>query len=379
MKNKLGGKYMKKSTKRIGILTGGGDCPGLNAVIRAVTKTAITYHNMEVIGFKDGYDGLINNKHLSLKFDDVSGILTTGGTILGTSNKANPFAVVTKKNNKYITTDMSNVCVKNYKKLKLNALVCIGGDGTITIANQLAKKGLNIVGIPKTIDNDLCGTDFTFGFNTAVTTAAEAIDKLHTTAQSHHRVMLIEIMGRYAGWLTLYSGVASGSDIIIIPEIPYEIEEICRVVKERSKKGKRFSIVAVAEGAKPKKGKMVVSKIIKDSPDPIRLGGIADKIADDIDKLTNLETRVTVLGHLQRGGTPTPYDRVLASEYGKHAADLIAKNQFDKMVALQGNKITAIPLSKAINTLKKVPRNHHLIQTAIAVGTSFGSPNFGPK
>ncbi|MFC2140332.1 6-phosphofructokinase [Candidatus Auribacterota bacterium] len=362
----------EKRIKKIGILTGGGDCPGLNAVIRAAAKTAMSIYGMEVIGFKDGFQGLIDNDYKKLSFPDVSGILTQGGTILGTSNKADPFATAANKEGKLTLIDRSNICLKNYKQLKLEALICIGGDGTMAISSKLSKMGLNIVGVPKTIDNDLAETDFTFGFDSAVTTAAEAIDKLHSTAQSHHRVMIIEIMGRYAGWLTLYSGVASGSDIIIIPEIPYDINKICEVVKERNKRGKRFSIIAVAEGAKPKGGKMVVGKVIKDSPDPIRLGGIAQKIAHDIETFTELETRVTTLGHLQRGGTPTPHDRILATRYGKKATELVVKKSFSKMVALKRNNITAVSLQKAVDKLKLVPKNHPIIQVAKSVGTSFG-------
>ena len=355
--------------KRIGVLTGGGDCPGLNAVIRAVSKTAILEFSYEVIGFKDGYEGLIENKCRQLDFSDVSGILTLGGTILGTSNTADPFHYFIKKN---VSKNLSKQALENIKKNKIEALVCIGGDGTLHIANKLCKLGAPIIGIPKTIDNDLSATDRTFGFDTAVATATDAIDKLHTTAQSHHRVMVVEVMGRYAGWIALESGVAGGGDIILIPEIPFDMNKICEVVKNRNRKGKRFSIIVVAEGAKQKGGKMVVKKVVKHSPDPFRLGGIGKHLAEIIDKKTHLETRVTVLGHLQRGGTPTAYDRILATKYGTKAAQLAKQKKYGQMVCLRGIDICSVSLRKATAKIRKVPKNHPLIKAAICVGTSFG-------
>lgn len=355
--------------KKIGILTGGGDCPGLNAVIRAVSKTLLLNYNFEVFGFKDGFEGLVENKFRKLENIDVSGILTLGGTILGTSNTADPFHFETKKNT---FKDLSSQVLSNLKKNKINSLVCIGGDGSLNIAYKLYKLGVPLIGIPKTIDNDLSSTDRTFGFDTAVATATDAIDKLHTTAQSHHRVMVIEVMGRYTGWIALEAGVAGGGDIILIPEIPFDMNKICEVVKNRNKKGKRFSIIVAAEGAKEKGGKMVVDQIIKNSPDPIRLGGIGKYVADKIQKKTNLETRVTVLGHLQRGGSPTAYDRILATKYGTKAAELIAEEKHGQMVALKGSEIISVPLKDAVSKLKTVPKNHPLIKSAINVGTSFG-------
>ncbi|MBU3911222.1 MAG: ATP-dependent 6-phosphofructokinase [Candidatus Omnitrophica bacterium] len=360
---------MQGSKKRIGVLTGGGDCPGLNAAIRAVTKTAMLNYGMEVVGIKDGFVGLIENKYVILSYEDVSGILTDGGTFLGASNKANPFKYADVSGR---TKDVSDLLISNVRMLKLDSLVCIGGDGTLTVAYRLYKRGLRIVGVPKTIDNDLMATDTTIGFDSAVITATEAIDKLHTTAQSHHRVMVIEVMGRYAGWLALCSGVAGGGDIIIIPEIPYDIKKVCQIVKERHKRGKRFSIVVISEGARPRGGKIVIKKIIKDSAEPVRLGGIGNKIADDIEAITGLETRVTVLGHLQRGGTPSPFDRMLATRLGTFSCDLAAKGEFGKMAALRGRDIVAVSLKDAVKHNRLVNPRDSMITAAKAVGTSFG-------
>ncbi len=355
--------------KRIGVLTGGGDCPGLNAAIRAVTKTAILHYGMEVLGIKDGYLGLIENRYTTLSYEDVSGILTEGGTLLGSSNKANPFGYPSPSGK---LRDLSGAVLENVKMMELDGLVCIGGDGTLTVAYKLYKKGLRLVGIPKTIDNDLGATDVTIGFDSAVITATEAIDKLHTTAQSHHRVMVIEVMGRYAGWLGLYAGMAGGGDIIIIPEIPYDIDKVCKRVTERHKSGKRFSIVVISEGARPKGGNMVVKKIVKDSAEPVRLGGIGNKIASDIENLTGLETRVTVLGHLQRGGSPSPFDRMLATRLGTFACGLLARGKFGRMAALKGQDIRAVELKDAVRSIRRVSRSHPIIKSGLAVGTSFG-------
>ncbi len=353
-------------TKRIGILTGGGDCPGLNAAIRAVVKTAIFCHQMEVIGIEDGYEGLIENKTRRLETKDVSGILTYGGTILGTSNRANPFAYGEEKG------DVSQKAFKNFRSLKLDALVCIGGDGSLHIAHELNQLGMPIVGIPKTIDNDVDATDFTIGFDSAVAVATEAIDNIHSTAESHHRVMIIELMGRYTGWVALHAGVAGGGDIILIPEIPYKIEKICQEVKRRSKFGKRFSIVVVAEGVKFEDKELVIKRKVKASTDPIRLGGVSYMIARQIEELTGLETRVIILGHLQRGGKPTDFDRILATQFGKKAVDLITAEKFGYMSSLQSGKITAVSIKSAIRNLKKVNLDSPLIEAARGVGTCFG-------
>jgi 6-phosphofructokinase 1 len=358
--------------KKIGILTGGGDCPGLNAVIRAITKPAIQEFGMAVIGFEDGYLGLIEKRFRKLSNKDVSGILTRGGTILGTSNRANPFQYPVLKRGKTIYEDDSKKVLRNFQKMGLEGLIAIGGDGTLKIAFDFFKMGMRVVGVPKTIDNDLDQTDFTFGFDSAVSVATEAVDRLHTTAESHDRVMVLEVMGRYAGWIALYAGVAGGGDIILIPEIPFDIHRVCSKVKERVRNGKRFSIVVVAEGALPKRGKQVVMRMVKESTDPVRLGGISAQVARQIEELTGLESRFTVLGHLQRGGPPTSFDRLLATRFGYEALQLLLQGHFGKMVALQGNQIKAVPLSKSVGRLKQVPQNHPLVRTARAMGTSFG-------
>lgn len=362
----------KAAVKNMGILTAGGDCPGLNAVLRGVVKTAIFEYGMRVRGFKDGYAGLVNDQSVRLDSGDVSGILTLGGTILGSCNKTNPFRHPVKRKGKTVYIDVSKKVLQTMKKHRLGALVCIGGDGTLNIANKLYKLGVPVIGVPKTIDNDLNETYMTFGFDSAVQTATEAVDKIHTTAMSHHRAMVIELMGRYAGWIALEAGLAGGADIILIPEIPFDMEAVCKRVQQRSRKGKRFSIVVVAEGAKSKGGKMVVKQIVKDSTDPYRLGGIGQFVATEIEKSTGIPTRVTVLGHLQRGGTPTAFDRVLATRYGTEAAHLIARNDFGKMVALKGNEIVAVPLERATGAPRLVPVNSSLIKAARCVGTCFG-------
>ncbi|MBN1541911.1 6-phosphofructokinase [candidate division KSB1 bacterium] len=358
--------------RQVGVLTGGGDCPGLNAVIRAVTKSLILQNNVRVIGFEDGFDGLICRKPVDLSYDAVSGILQTGGTILGTSNKANPFRHAVEKNGKLEYEDRSKEVLDYVHELKLDALVCIGGDGTMAISKKLIEIGVPVVGVPKTIDNDIYHTDMTFGYDTAVSIAADAIDRVHTTAQSHHRVMLVEVMGRYAGWLTLSAGIAGGADIILLPELEYDLDVVCERCIARSHKGRRFSIIAVSEGAKPIGGKHVVSRIVEDSPDQIRLGGIAIKLGNDIEDQTGLETRATVLGHLQRGGSPTAFDRVLATRYGVAAAELVARGEFNQMVALQGNEIVSVPISEVGGKTRTVPLDSSLIAAAKAVGTSMG-------
>ncbi|MGE5329648.1 MAG: 6-phosphofructokinase [Deltaproteobacteria bacterium] len=356
----------------IGVLTGGGDCPGLNAVIRAVVKTAVGKYGIKVIGFKDGYRGLVLDECREIKMEDVSGILDKGGTILGTSNKDNPFKYMVTSKEPVEYRDMSDTCVENLVKHGIDCLITIGGDGTLTSARDFARKGLNVIGVPKTIDNDLSATDITFGFNTAVTTATEALDKLHTTAESHHRVMILEVMGRYAGWIALESGIAGGADVIIIPEIPYDINKICEKIIDRKTKGKNFSIIVVAEGAKPVDGDVVVAKVMANSPDPIRLGGIGNRLAEQIEKNIGFETRVTVLGHLQRGGQPTPYDRILSTRYGAKAVELAVEGKFGMMVSLKGADITEVTLEEAVGKLKQVPPDHDLIKTGRKMGLCFG-------
>lgn len=346
--------------KKIGILTGGGDCPGLNAVIRAVVKKSIRY-NWEIIGIKNGWRGLINGEMELLTDYTVSGILPKGGTIIGTS-RTNPF------NNE---GDVQKV-IDNIKKFGLNAIVAIGGDDTLGVAKHLHEQGIPVVGIPKTIDNDLSGTDYTFGFDTAVSIVTEAIDRLHTTAESHHRVIVVEVMGRHAGWIATMAGIAGGADEILIPEVPFGIEEVCKNLRERYNRGKKFSIIAVAEGAQPKEptltiqssekdvsGHNIGSKLItqaqeKDAFGHVRLGGIGQYLAKEIEKRMDVETRVTVLGHVQRGGSPTAHDRVLATRFGIAAVELIKNDDFGKMVALQGNKIANVSLEEAVSKSKTV-------------------------
>jgi phosphofructokinase-like protein len=361
-----------RSIKSIAVMTGGGDCPGLNAVIRAVTKTAIKKFGLEVWGIQDGYLGLIEDRMNMLTYDDVSNILTVGGTILGSSNVANPFKYPVTTGKQKHFRDVSDKCIKVLRGHNIDALICIGGDGTMASAAKFVKKGVTVIGVPKTIDNDLYGTDITFGFNTAVTTATEAIDKIHTTASSHHRVMIVEVMGRYAGWIALHAGVASGSDIILMPEIPYRLDKICDFVLARSKRGRRFSIIVAAEGAKETGGEMVVAKKLPFSPDPIRLGGVAVKLAKQINERTGLDCREVVLGHVQRGGTPTPFDRVLATNFGYTAIELLMNGVKGHLVVLKDGKLSSISLLKVSGRIKTVPKNHHLIKAALAVGTSFG-------
>jgi len=358
--------------KVIGVVTAGGDCPGLNAVIRAVVKTAIGQYQMQVYGVEDGFQGFIENRLRKFCDADVSGILTQGGTILGTSNRHNPFRFPRKACDETVFEDRSDEGIANMEAFGIEALVCIGGDGTLSIAKELKDKGASVVGVPKTIDNDLAETDVTFGFDSAVSVATDAVDRLHTTAQSHHRVMVIEVMGRYAGWLALGAGVAGGGDVILIPEIPYRLEKICKRLWEREQQGKRFSIVVVAEGAKAEGGELVVKKVVKDSPETLRLGGVGKVVADQIEDTMGVETRVTVLGHLVRGGSPTAFDRILATRFGNEAVNLVAQRDFGKMVAIRGQEIVSVEIEKAVKEQRLVPPDSPLVRTARAVGSSFG-------
>lgn len=362
---------MKKG-KKIAILTGGGDCPGINAVIRAVTKKAILEYDMQVIGIMDGYEGMIKNLNRPLNYEDVSGILTVGGTILHTSKTANPYRYVVEKRGKIVFKDVSKTAIENIKKLDIECLVCIGGDGTLAIAHRLFEDRIPIVGVPKTIDNDIRGTDITFGFDSAVYIATEGIDRIHSTAQALHRVMIVEVMGHRAGWIALHAGIAGGGDIILIPEIPFDIETIANKVKERNRKGKRFSIVVVAEGARPRGGEVVIQRIVKRSPEPIRLGGIGFVLGSQLEKLTGIETRTVVMGHLQRGGSPTPFDRVLATRLGTRAVDLIVNKEFGYMVAVKGNSLGKVSLKEVSRGPRTVPSDEPLIEVARNVGTCFG-------
>lgn len=356
--------------KKVAILTAGGDCPGLNAVIRAITKTAIEKYGVEVIGFQEGYRGLVENRWVPLTSNTVRGIIDKGGTILGSSNKDNPFKFLKTRDSKPV--DMSGHCIDLLKKHGVDCLFVIGGDGTLTSGRDFSRLGFPVIAVPKTIDNDLNATDVTFGFNTAVTTVTEAIDKLKTTSESHNRVAVVEIMGRYAGWLTLEAGIAGAASVILIPEIPYDLDKVCEAIRERTDNGKHYTIVAVSEGAKPKDGDVVVRKVLKYSPDAIRLGGIANKLADDIEERLGIETRATVLGHIQRGGQTSPYDRVLSTRYGVKAMELAMQGVFGKMVAMVDGKVTYVSLEEAVGQLKTVPTNHELINVARTMGISFG-------
>lgn len=329
--------------KKIGILTGGGDCPGLNPVIRAVVRKGLI-EGYEIIGIKNGWKGLVENDTMPLNLDTVSGILPKGGTILGTS-RTNPY----KKEG-----DVQKV-KDNFKKMGLDCLVATGGEDTLGVASKLTKDGIpNIVGVPKTIDNDLSCTDYTFGFDTALNIATECIDRLHTTAESHHRIMVAEVMGRHAGWIAIEAGIAGGADVILIPEIPIDMDEVCANIQKRHARGKTFSIVVVAEGAQFKDKSLVLQEEKLDAFGHVRLGGIGDALAREIEKRTGYETRVSVLGHIQRGGTPTAFDRVLGTRFGVKAVELIKNKKFGRMAALSGNKIIDVPLEDAVKALKTV-------------------------
>jgi len=337
-------------TKRIGILTAGGDSPGLNAAIRGVAKTSILEYGWEVFGFIDGFKGIINEQYINLDERSVSGIMTVGGTILGTSREK-PF----KNKPHEFNINKPKRIIETYEKMNLDCIVCLGGNGTQKTAHKLAEIGLNVIGMPKTIDNDVWGTDQTFGFDSAVNICTDAIDRLHSTGNSHKRIMVIEIMGHNAGWLSLYSGIAGGGDLILLPEIPYDDQVIADYLVSRSNVGKPYSIVVVAEGIdKPKKK------------------GAGAYIAQKIEEMTGIETRETVLGYIQRGGTPSPMDRVLATRYGGHAADLINREKFGYMVSLRDDKITEIPLSEVAGKLKLVDPKMNLIKKAKRLGVCFG-------
>ena len=365
---------MAKEIKKIALLTGGGDCPGLNAVIRAITKTAILNYGYEVIGYKFGYRGLYNNDFIPLTLDKVSDILSKGGTILYSSNKDNLFDYQVEENGKIVKKDVSDVAVENMKKEGVDVLFVIGGDGTLTSARDFARKGVNVIGVPKTIDNDLASTEVTFGFNTSIDIVAEALDRLRTTAEYHHRVMICEVMGRNAGWIALEGGIAGNADIILLPEIPYDLNKIVEKIEERKKEGKLHTIIVVSEGAKPKGGDITVAKVVADSPDPIRLGGVGNKIAEDLEKmLPKQEVRCTVLGHLQRGGTTCTYDRILSTRYGAAAVELMREGKFGRMVCLKGDTIISDSLENVIGQKSKlVDPNGELVTISRKMGISFG-------
>ncbi|MCP3678644.1 MAG: ATP-dependent 6-phosphofructokinase [Deltaproteobacteria bacterium] len=361
--------------KKILIVTGGGDAPGLNAVIRAVVKHAVGTLEWDVVGSIGAFNGVLNDpiQIMPLDLKAVSGLLVRGGTIIGTSNKGGPFEFPIRNGaGELETVDRSEELLKRLHELGIYAVINIGGDGSQDISQRLFEMGLNIVGVPKTIDNDLCSTEMTFGFQTAVETATEAIDKLQTTAESHDRVMVLEVMGRYAGWIALASGIAGGADVILIPEIPYHIEKICERIRLRDKRGMRFAIVVVAEGAFPKGGAPLIEEERKPGqPNPL-LGGIGRWVSGQIKERLGVDTRVTVLGHLQRGGVPAPMDRLLATRFGTAAVDLIKEEKFGNIVCLQKEDIVAVPIKKAIHQYRVVAEDHNLIRTARELGISLG-------
>lgn len=354
---------------RVGLLTGGGDCPGLNAVLRAVGKSLLLQYDAEIFGFEEGFLGLIERRARSLNYRDLSGILNLGGTILGTHNRANPMSFYGLGGE-----DVSDSVAEYVNELGLDCIVALGGDGTMSICHELSLKGVNFVGVPKTIDNDLMATERTFGFDTAVSIATDAIDRLQTTGQSHQRIMILETMGRYTGWLALHAGIAGGGDIILIPEIPYDLEEVASVCRAREAKQK-FTVIVIAEGAKQKDGTMTVREVDESSPDPIRLGGVANVLRNQLEDLTHSEIRSMVLGHIQRGGSPTAFDRMFATQLGSYAAALVSSKRYNRMVAVQDNRLTSVPLKDVAHQTRVVPTNHVAIASALAIGTSFGDPD----
>lgn len=359
---------MAQTIQTIGIANGGGDCPGLNAVIRGAARAAILGYGWRVVGITDGFDGLIwPERSVPLTMEAIAGILPRGGTILGTTNRGNPFHYATQEDGKTVSHDYSLTCCENMRLLGLDALVVIGGDGTLTIARDLGRLGIPIVGVPKTIDNDLFATEVTFGFDTALHVATDAIDRLHTTAESHGRVMVIEVMGRDAGWIALHSGIAGGADVILIPEIPFTIETVCEKIREREITGKKFSLVVVAEGAKLPK----LDPTGKPFPPP-RPGQVGNLIGEAIRTVLNKDVRVTVLGHIQRGGSPSPFDRILATRFGVEAVELIARGNFGQMVCLRCGEIESVPLDEAVGESRRVDPASGMVRAAQAVGITFG-------
>ena len=425
---------MSQAKKRLAVLTGGGDCPGLNAVIRAVVKTALNngyeifgiengfnglvtgrmglmdykdvsgilprggtilgttnrdnpfkfaveengelvYYDKraEIFGIENGFNGLVTGRMGLMDYKDVSGILPRGGTILGTTNRDNPFKFAVEENGELVYYDKRAEVLANLEKHGIEALVVIGGDGSLNIAARLAKEcGIKVVGVPKTIDNDLPCTERTFGFDTAMAMATEALDRIHTTAESHHRVMALEVMGRYAGWIALHSGIAGGADVILIPEIPYSINSVIGKIRARQAAGKQFSIIVVAEGARPVGGEMSIARMVKGSFEPIRLGGAGEKLVREIEEKTGIESRCTVLGYLQRGGTPTPFDRVLSTRYGVAAAEACMRKEYNVMVSLQNDKIVTEPIEKVASEPRLVPVDSDIIRTGRQMGLCFG-------
>lgn len=357
--------------KRIGVMTSGGDCPGLNAAVRAVVKSAINNYGYEVIGFRDGYRGLVQNRFEKLQLSDVSGILDKGGTILGTTNRFNPFNVPFDRDGEKTFRDMSDRIRENLQMHDISCLIVIGGDTTIRYADILAGKGIPVIAIPKAIENDVYGTDISFGFMTAVNTATRAIDKLHSTAEAHHRIMILEVMGRFTGWVALESGLAGGADVILIPEIQYDINKVARAILERRNAGKGFSIIITAEGARPLDDQLKEHHEVS-IDDFTFQGGTSNLLAKELERLTSIETRITVLGYLQRGGDPSPYDRILATRFGATAVNMIENGETNKMVCVDHHQIKSIPLKETAGKIKLVSPESELAEIARDMGVSFG-------
>lgn len=356
----------------MGVVTAGGDCPGMNAALRAVVKAAEHEHGIEIVGFRDGFAGLLSDDSLPLGFDDVSGILVQGGTILGASNKDNPFRVPTADGPSCRYVDRSDALLATLSRHGIDGLIVIGGDGSLRIADRLGAKGVAVVAVPKTIDNDVAGTDITLGFDSARAIATEAIDRLHTTAASHHRLMVLEVMGRNTGWIALEAGMAGGGDVILIPELPFGYEAVAAGIRDRVKRGRRFSIIVVAEGATCPGSGTVVRQIVKDSPEPVRLGGVGAVVAHALEALLPYEVRYVVLGHVQRGGPPTPFDRMLAARFGVAAICALAEGEAASMVALRGPRIERVPLAESVSTTRSVDPVGERVRVARSVGTIFG-------
>lgn len=363
---------MAQKIRRFAVLTGGGDCPGLNAVISAVVKTFLQ-NGCEIYGVHNGFNGLVNDNLKLMDYASVSGILPRGGTILGTTNRDNPFKFAVEEDGELVYKDMRDKVLENLRKYDIEALVVIGGDGSLNIGAQLAREcGVKVVGVPKTIDNDLPCTERTFGFDTAMAMATEAVDRLHTTAESHHRVMALEVMGRYAGWIALHSGIAGGADVILLPEIPYSLDSVIAKIEARKAAGKNFSIIVVAEGAKPLGGELTVARVVEGSFEPIRLGGVGEKLVRAIEERTGIESRCTVLGYLQRGGSPSAYDRVLSTRYGVAAAEACLRGEYNVMVSLYHDQIVTVYIQRAASDARKVPVDSEIIRTGRQIGICFG-------
>jgi ATP-dependent phosphofructokinase / diphosphate-dependent phosphofructokinase len=358
--------------KKVALVTGGGDCPGLNSAIRAVVQACILEHGISVVGIPDGFKGLLENKFVPLDLINTTGIFSKGGTILGSSNVDTPFRVPIIRDGKKIYEDRSEEVLSNLRHERVDAMIVIGGDGTQSIAHGMAQKGVKVVGIPKTIDNDLHGTEFTIGFFTAVATAVEALDKLHTTAESHHRIMVVEVMGRNAGWIALFAGMGGDADAILIPEIPFDLPKVGAFLNDLYHTRKRYSILVVAEGAKPVGGEVTVNRIIEDSPEQIRLGGIAHRVAHELENITGRETRAIVLGHLLRGGPPEGFDRILASRFGVRAVRAVVDGHFDTMVAYRDDNVELVPLATGAGKNRFISTDSTFLNGARQRGINFG-------